>query len=118
MLQWVELAPEDKPDAASADAMMKLLEKLGCGARGLVAGSLRAFPGGSLDATGQASAPPAITARLVRAPAPGARAYFESTPIVAASVWSPLQQAKVKWRPTLAPPEPPPKASGTPSAAP
>lgn len=115
MLQWVELLPEDKADAASAERMMKLLERIGCSSRGLVLGDVRAFLGGSLDIGGQPAAVQAPVARLLRTAAPGARAYFESNEIVPQSVWFPLQQQRVKWRPTLAPPDKP-AASG--SAAP
>lgn len=107
MLQWIELLPEDTADATTAERMMKLLERLGCSARGLVLGEVRAFLGGSLDIGGQPAAMIAPVARLVRTPAPGARAYFESNAIVPQSVWFPLQQQRVKWRPTLAPPEKP-----------
>jgi hypothetical protein len=117
MLQWIELAPDAKPDAATAEAMLKVLERIGCGSRGLVAGGLRAFPGGSLDAGGDAAVPPTPAARLVRTPAPSGRMMFESTPIVSPSVWTPLQQKKVKWRPTLAPPDKP-AASGSAATTP
>jgi hypothetical protein len=114
MLQWVELMPEDKPDAATAERMMKLLERLGCSSRGLVASDVRAFLGGTLDIGGQPAAATAPVARLLRTAAPGARAYFESTDVVPQSVWFPLQQQRVKWRPTLAPPD---KPAGSGSAA-
>ncbi|HEY8073643.1 MAG TPA: hypothetical protein VIF62_06030 [Labilithrix sp.] len=121
MLTWVELPPDAQPDAASGDAMMKLLERLGCSSRGLVGEGMRAFPGASLDAAGAPSAVPPAGIRLFRALAPGARAIFESTPIVGPSVWQPAQQQHVKWRPTLAPPDKPTASStpsGTPSATP
>ncbi len=107
MLQWVELLPEDKPDADTADRMLKLLERLGCTSRGLVSGDVRAFLGGSLDIGGQPASVPAATVHLVRTAAPGARAMFQSTEIVPQSVWFPLQEKRVKWRPTLAPPDKP-----------
>ena len=120
MLQWVELAPEDKADYATSEAMLKLLERLGCSSRGLVAGDLRAFLGGSLDTAGNPETPSATLVRLVRTVAPGARPMFESTEIVGPAVWTPLQQQRVKWRPTLAPPDKPAaSASGAaPSATP
>ncbi|HSO37335.1 MAG TPA: hypothetical protein VLT33_32635 [Labilithrix sp.] len=117
MLQWVELLPEDKADAATADQMLKLLERLGCSSRGLVTGEVRAFLGGSLDIGGQPAPAPALTVRLLRTAAPGARPMFESTEIVPQSVWFPLQEKRVKWRPTLAPPDKP-AASGAASGAP
>jgi hypothetical protein len=121
MLQWVELMPEDKADAAAADHMLKLLERLGCSSRGLVLGDVRAFLGGSLDIGGAPATAGAPVARLLRTSAPGARAYFESNEIVPQSVWFPLQQQRVKWRPTLAPPDKPAasaSASGASGASP
>ena len=118
MLQWVELLPEDAADAGSADRMLKLLERLGCSARGLVAGGMRAFLGGSLDIGGQPASSTAIAVRLLRTPAPGAKAYFESTEVVPQSVWFPLQEKRVKWRPTLAPPDKPAASAGASGAAP
>jgi len=112
MLQWVELMPEDKPDAATSERMLKLLERLGCSSRGLVVADVRAFLGGSLDIGGQPAVASAPVARLLRTAAPGARPYFESTQVVPQSVWFPLQQQRVKWRPTLAPPDKP-AASGS-----
>jgi hypothetical protein len=107
MLQWVELLPEDKADATTAEQMLKLLERIGCSSRGLVTGDVRAFLGGSLDIGGQPASSSATTVRLLRTPAPGARAYFESTEVVPQSIWFPLQEKRVKWRPTLAPPDKP-----------
>ena len=118
MLQWVELMPDDKPDAASAERMMKLLERLGCSSRGLVVADVRAFLGGTLDIGGQPAAATAPVARLLRTAAPGARAYFESTEVVPQSVWFPLQQQRVKWRPTLAPPDKPAASGSAASPAP
>lgn len=117
MLQWIELLPEDKPDAATSDAMLKLLERIGCSSRALVVGDVRAFLGGSLDVGGDPAPMGAPTARLLRTPSPGGRPFFEGTEIVPQSVWQPLQAQKVKWRPTLAPPDKP-AASGSASAAP
>jgi hypothetical protein len=112
MLHWIELMPDDKPDAVTAERMTKLLEKLGCSSRGLVLGDVRAFLGGSLDIGAQPAVATAPVARLLRTAAPGARAYFESVEVVPQSVWFPLQQQRVKWRPTLAPPDKP-AASGS-----
>ncbi len=107
MLQWIELLPEDKADAAAAEQMLELLRKTGCSARGLVTSDVRAYPGGALDIGAEPAAPSAVVARLVRSPAPGAKLAFESTEIVPQPVWQPLQSQKVKWRPTLAPPDKP-----------
>jgi hypothetical protein len=85
-----------------------------------VLGDVRAFLGGSLDIGGAPATAGAPVARLLRTAAPGARAYFESNEIVPQSVWFPLQQQRVKWRPTLAPPEKPaekPAASGSAATA-
>ncbi len=118
MLHWVELPAEEKPDASSAERMMKLLAQAGCVSRGLVVGDVRAILGGSLDLAGQPATSPSPLARLLRTPGPTARPYFESTEVVPQSVWFPLQQQRVKWRPTLAPPSSPaPAASASGSAA-
>ncbi len=117
MLQWIELLPEDAPSAESSEAMLKALEGLGCSARGLVAGDLRAFLGGTLDIGGEPAAPAVVSVKLVRTAAPGAKQIFESTPVVGQPVWQPLQAKRVKWRPTLAPPDKP-AASASSSAAP
>jgi hypothetical protein len=120
-LTWVELQPEDAPGLAANEAMLSLLARLGCTARALVAGELRAFLGGTLDVGGDPASPMNVTAKLARTPAIGAKQIFESTPIVPQSVWQPLQAQRVKWRPTLAPPDKPaPSAStsGSSSAAP
>ena len=74
---------------------------------------------GALDIGGQpaASRPRpsrGSSARPRRAPAP----YFESTQVVPQSVWFPLQQQRVKWRPTLAPPDKPAASGSAASPAP
>ncbi len=115
MLQWIQL-PEGPADANAADSLLKFLERLGCSSRALVAGDVRAHLGASLGLEGQPAIAMRSPVRLLRTSAPAARAYFESTEIVPLSVWSPLQQQKVKWRPTLAPPEKP--AGGSPPATP
>jgi hypothetical protein len=117
MLQWVELLPEDKPDATTAERMMSLLARAGCSSRGLVHGDVRAFLGGSLDIGAQPATVVLPLARLLRSPAPGARAYFESNEVVPQSVWFPLQQQRVKWRPTLAPAEKPAASASASSAS-
>lgn len=116
MLQWMELLPEEAPSQEASDAMLKLLEQIGCSSRGLISDDLRAFLGGSLDIGGEPAAPSTVAARLVRAASPAARQIFESTPVVPQSVWHPLQSQRVKWRPTLAPPDKP-AASASASAA-
>ncbi|HVJ95039.1 MAG TPA: hypothetical protein VM580_34910 [Labilithrix sp.] len=121
MLQWIELLPEDAPNVETSEAMLKVLERMGCSSRGLLMGDARAFLGGTLDIGGEPAAPAAIAVRLARTPAPGAKQIFESTPIVPQSVWQPIQSQRVKWRPTLAPPAKPSasaSASGAGSAPP
>jgi hypothetical protein len=121
MLQWIELRPEDAPSAETSVAMLAVLERIGCTARGLVGGDLRAFLGGSLDIGGEPAAPTSVSIRLARASAPAAKQMFESVAIVPQSVWHPLMSQRVRWRPTLAPkekPAAPASASGSASAAP
>jgi hypothetical protein len=116
MLEWIELLPEDAPNAEASEAMLKVLERSGCTARGLVTGEVRAFLGGTVDIGGEPALPAVGAIRLARTAAPAAKQIFESTPIVSQPVWQPLQAQRVKWRPTLAPPEKP-AASGSASAS-
>jgi hypothetical protein len=118
MLQWIELLPDDKPDPQTSDEMMKVLERIGCSARGLVTSDVRAYLGGAMDIGAEPAAPAQVTMRLVRTPAPAAKLAFESTEIVPQSVWQPLQSQKVKWRPTLAPPDKSATPAGSGSAKP
>jgi hypothetical protein len=121
MLVWVELPPEAKPDAQTASAMDSLLEKLGCSARMALAGEARALLGGSLDAAGNAVAgAPAPAARFVRARAPDAHPFFESTPLVDIEVWRPLQAKRVRYfyKPTPAASAPGNAASAATSGTP
>jgi hypothetical protein len=113
MLAWVELPPEAKPDAQTASAMDSLLEKLGCSSRIAVGADARAMLGGSLDAAGATAAPgtPA-TVRFVRAKAPDAHPFFETTPLVDIEVWRPLQAKRVRYFY-----KPVPAASGSASAS-
>jgi hypothetical protein len=118
MLQWIELMPDDRADPATSEEMMKLLERIGCSARGFVTSDVRAYPGGAMDLGGEPAAPVQVAARLVRTAAPAARLTFEDTEIVPQSVWQPLQSQKVKWRPTLAKPEKSATPAGSGSAKP
>ncbi len=121
MLEWVELAPDVPADSATAHAMESLLAHDGCGTRLLVDGSARALLGGSLDLEGAKATPPVGTsARLVRGPAPAARPYFDSTPIVGPAVWQPLQRERVRYfpKPKAAPPAGSASASGSGAAQP
>jgi hypothetical protein len=100
MLVWIEIPPDGPAaDARTAAAMDALLERLGCSARMSMAGDARALLGGSLDLSGTplSGIPPAIGSRLVRDVAPGARTLFDSTPIVPAQVWQPLQAKRVRY---------------------
>jgi hypothetical protein len=98
MLVWVELPPAEHADSLSAAAMDALLDRLGCSARMAVAGSARAFLGGTLDAAGEAGpAAPASAARLVRVPGPDAHPMFGDTPLVPVQVWRPLQAKRVRY---------------------
>jgi len=116
MLQWIELLPEDPASPEVSDAMLKMLERIGCSSRGLLAGDLRAFLGGTLDIGAEPAQVAGVAIRLGRDSTPGAKQIFESTPIVQQAVWQPLQSQRVKWRPTLAPPDKP-AASGSASGA-
>ncbi len=106
MLQWIELAPAADADPATTNAMLAVLARIGCATRALVDGDTRAWPGGAVDLGGSPAALSTVTARLGRVPGPGAQMIFD-TPVVPLSVWQPLQAQRVKWRPTLAPPEKP-----------
>lgn len=106
MLQWIELSPESAADESSTQGMLSLLARMGCSQRGVVEGNRRVFLGGALDVAGEPAAMASVDARLVRSEAPGARTYFD-TAVVPMAVWQPLQAQRVKWRPTLAPPEKP-----------
>jgi hypothetical protein len=121
LLDWVELPPGTKADAASAAAMDALLQRLGCGARLLLGADAQAILGGTEDLGGGTVAlPVTLSTRLVRGVAPSAHAYFEATPIVSPSVWQPIQSRRVRYFPKAAhtastlPAGPPPPAPATP----
>jgi hypothetical protein len=101
MLEWLELAPEVTADATTALAMDGMLARAGCSSRMLVLGDPHALLGGTLDIAGEATAVaagPAVPAsRLVRGPAPGAHAMFETTQVVGPAVWQPLQNQRVRY---------------------
>jgi hypothetical protein len=113
MLVWVELPPGEAPGGAAAAAMDHLLASLGCSERMSLPGDSRAMLGGTLDAAGE-PLPPGVAAsvRLVRARAPDAHPIFPDTPIVASSVWQPLQAKRVRYFY-----KPPPPAASASSAA-
>ncbi|MGH7297734.1 MAG: hypothetical protein ACRELB_22540, partial [Polyangiaceae bacterium] len=84
----------------------------------LVAGEARALLGGSLDASGNplsAAPAPGGEVRLVRAHAPDAHPFFESTPVVDIEVWRPLQAKRVRY---FYKPPPSPSASAAGSSQP
>jgi hypothetical protein len=85
------------PDAHTAAAMDALLDQLGCSSRMAVPGEARALPGGSLDLTGAAAAPPPGALRLLRAHAPDAHPVFPDTKLVDIDVWRPLQAKRVRY---------------------
>ncbi|MBX3231637.1 MAG: hypothetical protein KIT84_23580 [Labilithrix sp.] len=117
-LHWLELPPDDPPSSDASAAMLDLLQRAGCTSRGLVAGDLRAYLGGGLDLAGEPAGPTAVAIRLARTPSPAAKQIFEDVAIVQQAVWAPLQAQRVKWRPTLAPPEKPaPSASASASSS-
>jgi hypothetical protein len=98
MLVWVELFPEARADARTAAAMDALLHRLGCSVRIALAGSARAFLGGSLDGSGETAVPaPPGAARLVRIPGPHGYPIFTETPLVPIQVWRPLQAKRVRY---------------------
>jgi hypothetical protein len=100
LLDWVELPPGAKADAATAAAMDALLQRLGCGVRLLLGPEAQAVLGGVQDLGGDAVVLPSTpSTRLVRTTPPSARAYFEGTPVVPASVWQPLQSRRVRYFP-------------------
>jgi hypothetical protein len=97
MLDWLELAPEVTPSAATAKALDALLARAGCSSRMLVTGDSRALLGGTLDlAANPFTAVGATAARLVRGSAPGAHLVFD-TPVVPPAVWQPLESQRVRY---------------------
>ncbi len=98
ILVWAELPHGE--GAAATKAVDAMLAAMGCGERHAVVGDTRIALGGTLDAAGAALPPPkAALTRLVRAELPGARPYFETTPIAPPSVWQPLQMQRVRYFP-------------------
>ncbi len=97
MLEWIEVPPGVPPSAALTSAMAAILARAGCSARMFVTSSVRPLLGGALDIAGEPVALARGGPRLVRVSAPGARAYFEATPIVPADVWLPLQSQRVRY---------------------
>ncbi len=98
MLVWVELDEHVGVDEATRTAMVELLKRAGCSTRLAVLSGSRLFPGGTLDARGEAAAVPSTgsVARLVRGSTPGAKLYFD-TPVVSPNTWQPLQSQRVRY---------------------
>jgi hypothetical protein len=115
MLEWIELPPGASATAELSRAMAELLARSGCTARMFVTSPVRPLPGGALDLAGDPAASPRSGPRLARVGAPGARAYFEATPIVGADQWLPLQNQRVRY---FKRPAPPASASASGSAQP
>ena len=63
----------------------------------LVVDGTRPVLGGAMDLRGEPARADAAAVRLVRAPSPGARAYFEGTALVGPDVWLPLQSQRVRY---------------------
>jgi hypothetical protein len=114
MLDWVELAPGAPATEEAARTLDKLLERAGCRTRMLVVDGTTPILGGAMDLRGESARSSASAARLVRAPSPGAKSFFDQTPIVGPDVWLPLQSQRVRYLKKGAPPV----LSGAPSAAP
>ncbi len=106
----------------SAASLSALLQQLGCSQQMVAPPELEPRFGGSLgwdmELDTKKLATPAVT--LIRAEAPGARALFPETPVVAPEVWMPLQAKRVRYfgkkgpKPGQIPPPPPPAPSNAP----
>jgi hypothetical protein len=122
MLHWVEPDEASKPSAGLVKVMDGLLGRLGCSSRMMIYGDAALVLGDSLDTAGNPTKAPAKPlARLVRDEAPGARAYFEDTAMVAPSVWQALQAQRVRYfrkPPPKRPAGPGAQASGASSSSP
>ncbi len=121
MLVWIELPPNVLTDAGTTAAMDALLLKAGCSERFGVVGDTQVLMGGTLDLDGAvAPVPKGTVSRMVRGDTPGAKPYFESTPIVGPGTWQPLQMQRVRYFPKpkkdLDGGSPPP--TGTPTSTP
>ncbi len=97
MLTWVELPPGQLESAAHTDAMIKLLDRMGCKEKLVIPIETRALLGSALDLAGEATAAPKhVHATLARGQTPGAHLMFEDTALVPYNTWHPLQAAKTR----------------------
>ena len=87
----------ESPSAPDSGAILdRLLTRLGCSSRMLLAHPLNPALGGTTSLAGAPVAPADVgTVRLVRREAPSARSIFEDTPITSPEVWQPLQMRRV-----------------------
>jgi hypothetical protein len=94
MLVYAESAPH--PDAAAT--LDRLLARLGCSSRMVLAHSLSPALGGTTSLTGEPLPPADVgTVKLVRREGPAARSIFEDTPITSPEIWQPLQMRRVRY---------------------
>ncbi len=97
MLTWVELPPGHSESIANTEAMVKLLDRMGCKEKLIVPIETRALLGANLDLSGEpAAAPKRIAVTLARGLAPGAHLMFEDNALVPYNTWHPLQAAKTR----------------------
>jgi hypothetical protein len=118
MLTWLELGPGVRPSAETAKVLADTLSKAGCSSRMLITADVHPWLGGALDLAGERASALPPGPKLLRANAPGARRYFEDTPVVSPDVWLPLQAARVRYFRKLPPQgasSAQPKASQAPS---
>jgi hypothetical protein len=94
MLVYAESA--SLPDSAAM--LDRLLERLGCSSRMILAHSLAPALGGTTTLSGAPATPADVgTVKLVRREAPSARSIFEDTPITSPEVWQPLQMRRIRY---------------------
>lgn len=105
---------------SDARLLSSILAELGCSQVVLFEQSLLPAIGGLRGLDGRAPAAQKRGVHLVRGVAPGARRFFEDTPVVHPDVWAPLQRKRVRYfrKPTPAassdaeaPPSPAPTAT-------
>lgn len=103
----------ESPSAPDSAAVLdRLLVRLGCSSRMMLAHPLNPALGGTTSLAGAPVAQADVgTVRLVRREAPAARSIFEDTPITPPEVWQPLQMRRVRY---FKKPTPPPPASSMP----
>ncbi|MFO0676414.1 MAG: hypothetical protein U0169_07760 [Polyangiaceae bacterium] len=98
MLVWIEVAEGAQSTDPVASVLDAFLARLGCSSRMALVGDTHALLGGAFSLSGDpAPAHDAADARLVRGTAPGARSFFDETPIVGPTTWQPLQAKRVRY---------------------